>query len=191
MSAHRQSPVTRSARPEPAGPPPVDALAFRPVQMLLRIARQSRLGDPEGCAAILTLLATGRVVRAHLQHVLGQLGLNEIKFSTLITLYALDPDPSTPAELALQSRVSRAAMSDTLEALRGGGWVDRERSTSDRRTLHIRLTARGRDLIETAVRPFLAAVGRCAEALTAAERRSLTRTCGHLTALFQAPPVPA
>lgn len=164
-----------------------ELLACHPLQMLVRIASQSRLGDPEGCVAILTLMSTGRVLRSHLQHVLGELGLSEIKFFTLVTLYALDPDPSTPAELALQSHVSRAAMSDTLEALRASGWVGRERSATDRRTLHIQLTARGRLLVEGAVRPFLAAIARCAETLSAPERRSLTRTCSHLCDHFSLP----
>lgn len=166
-----------------------ELLACHPLQMLVRIANQSRLGDPEGCVAILSLVATGRVVRSHLQNVLGELGLSEIKFFTLVALYALDPDPSTPAELALQSQVSRAAMSDTLEALHESGWVDRERSATDRRITHIQLTARGRLLVESAVRPFLAAVARCVATLSPPERRALTRTCSHLCDHFSLPSV--
>lgn len=157
------------------------------MQMLERIARQSGLGNPDGFLALLALISTGKLLRSHLQRVLTGLGLNEIKFSTLVTLYSLDPDPSTPAELALQSRVSRAAMTDTLESLRGLGWVDRERSSTDRRTLLIRLTARGRTVVERAVRPFLAALAGCSESLTAAELRALTRTCARVCGHFPSP----
>lgn len=153
--------------------------------MLVRIARQSHLGDPEGCAAILALLTATRLVRGHLNRVLAQAGLNEAKLSALVTLYALDPEPSTPADLALQSQVSRTTMTDTLDALHSGGWINRERGEADRRTLHIQLTTTGRTLVENAVRPFLTAVGNCAATLSVAERRSVTSACVHLCDHFQ------
>lgn len=153
--------------------------------MLARIARQSRLGDPEGCTAIFALLTTSRLIRGELQTVLTRLELSEIKFFTLVSLYAQDPDPCTPAELAQQSRVSRAAMSDIIEALRHRGWIDRASSLSDRRKRHVRLTPPGRSLVERAVRPFLALIGRCSDILSAEELRALTRTCAHLSQHLQ------
>ena len=162
-----------------------ESLSCVPLQMLTRIARQSRIGDPDGCAAIFALLTTSRMVRGHLQKALTLLGLSEIKFFTLISLYACDPDPCTPAELARQSRVSRATMSDTIEALRDRGWIDRVSSESDRRKRHIRLTPPGRSTVERAVRPFLTLIGRCSATLTSAEHRALTRSCAQLCDHFQ------
>jgi DNA-binding MarR family transcriptional regulator len=186
-SAHPDHPFDVPS-PEVVAPPSVrlpDALSCQPTQMLVRIARQSGLGDPEGCAAVLALLTTSRLVRGQLHRVLAELGLNEAKLTTLITLYALDPEPSTPADLAVQSQVSRSTMTDTLESLHASGWVQRERGESDRRTLHIHLTETGRSLVERAVRPFLTAVGNCADTLSTAERSAVTSACIHLCDHFQ------
>lgn len=164
------------------------ALASQPMQMLLRITRQSRLGDPEACAAILALLATGKLLRANFHALLAKLGLTEAKFTTLITLYALDPEPSTPADLAAQVRVSRAAMTEALEGLHARGLVRRERGERDRRTFAILLTDAGRTLTEKSVRPFLGAISRCADSLSATERAAMAGACDHLFIHFREQP---
>ena len=148
--------------------------------MLVRIARQSHLGDPEGCAAILNMLATSRLVRGHLHSVLQHLGLTEAKLATLVTLYALDPEPASPADLSVQTQVSRASMTELIETLHARSWITRKPSPSDRRTQHLRLTEKGRTFVESAVRPFLIAVGHCADVLTPAEYHLITQTCARL-----------
>ena len=158
------------------------------MQMLVRIARQSHLGDPDGCASILALLSASRLLRGHLNRVLAEFGLNEARLSALVTLYALDPEPSTPADLALQSHVSRATMTDTLVALDASGWIRRNRVEADRRTLHIRLTTAGRAVVKNVVRPFLTAVSNCADTLSVDERHAVTRACARLCETFQPDP---
>ncbi|HEY9247948.1 MAG TPA: MarR family transcriptional regulator [Rariglobus sp.] len=157
----------------------------QPLRMLVRIARQSRIGDPEACATVLTLLSTSRLLHNHFQRVLAQLDLSEVKLTTLVSLYALDPEPSTPADLAVHSQVSRATMTETLEALRVRNWIVRERGRADRRVILIHLTDEGRALVERAVRPFLATVNLCAQALTRDERAAAVRICTHLNRFFQ------
>lgn len=153
--------------------------------MLVRIARQSHLGDPEGCATILGLLATSRLLHDHLQGVLSELGLSEIKLTTLVGLYAVDPEPATTADLAANSQISRATLSGVVTTLRARGWIIREAAPSNRRLRHIRLTDKGRAIVEKAVRPFLDAVNKCALVLTSEERDAATHLCTRLNAHFQ------
>jgi len=174
--AHPVSPMTTAAQPA--------CLSAQPFQMLVRIARHSDIGDPDGCAAILALLATGRSLRAHLQRVLTSLDLSEVKFAVLVSLYAQDPAPCSLSELSAQAEVSRASLRTTLDALSAGGWIETaspSASASVRPSAQrISLTPRGRTLTEKTVRPFLTAVARCGEVLSASERQAVTRSCNLL-----------
>lgn len=186
-----QSSVKKIPSDTPAGPSPDERMApdcclTHPLKMLVRITRQSQLGDPEACAAILALLSASRQLHNHLHRVLARLDLSEVKLTTLVSLYAIDPEPSTPADLALHAQVSRATMTDTLEALHTRNWIVRDRTRSDRRVLHIHLTDEGRALIERTVRPFLTTLNQCAQALPPEERSVATLISAHLTAFCQA-----
>lgn len=157
----------------------------QPLKMLVRIARQSHLGDPDACATVLAMLFTSRLLHQHFQRALARLDLSEVKLTTLVSLYAIDPEPSTPADLALHSQVSRATMTDTLEGMRRRNWIVRDRAQNDRRVLHIHLTDEGRTLVERAVSPFLSTVNLCAQVMTRDERTTAIRICNHLNRYFQ------
>jgi len=160
----------------------------QPLKMLVRIARQNRLGDPDACATVLAMLFTSRLLHQHFQRALARLDLSEVKLTTLVSLYAIDPEPSTPADLALQSQVSRAAMTDTLETMRLRNWIVRDPAQNDRRVLHIHLTDEGRALVERAVIPFLSTVNLCAQVLTRDEHATAISICAHLNAYFRSQP---
>lgn len=181
MSSAALHPTAQPAHARRSHAPP-----SQPMDMLVRIARQSQLGDAEGCATLLTMLASMRLLRLHLQRVLAPLKLSEVKLATLISLYALDPVPSSASDLAYHAQVSRATMTDTLELMRAHGWVARERSSEDRRKMRVMLTTAGRELVEQAVRPFLAALGRCSEFINPRERDTILHACARLDAHLQA-----
>lgn len=156
----------------------------RPLDMLVRISGQCHLGDPDACATLLGIIQTNRLIHQYLQGVLAGLGLTELKFITLVGLYAIDPEPATPALLADQAQVSRSAMTDTLDAMLAKNWILRAKATGDRRMIHIRLTELGRDIVEHASHPFLSAVDHCARSLTRAEREVARRVCARLQELL-------
>lgn len=186
----RSAPKTTHAAPPPPRDDtsaPSDCLT-QPLKMLVRIARQSGLGDPDACTAILAMLSTSRRLHHHFQRVLARFDLSEVRLTTLVVLYALDPSPSSPADLALHAQVSRATMTDTLETMRLRNWIVRDRTRFDRRVFHIRLTDEGRAIVEQAVSPFLSTVNLCAQALTRAERDTSLRICAHLNRHFQLQP---
>ena len=155
-------------------------LSAPPYQMLVKVARHSQIGDPEGCATLLALLATGRSLRAHLQQVLAGLNLSEAKFSVLVSLYAADPAPLAPADLAQQSGISRATITDALGGLCADRSIQREPASTDRRAFVIRLTDHGRTVTEDAIRPFLTAIATCSDALSLSEQQAVKKVCAHV-----------
>ncbi|MFA6287790.1 MAG: MarR family transcriptional regulator [Opitutaceae bacterium] len=161
-------------------PPSTTCLSALPLKMLVRISRHSRIGEPEGCAAMLALLETGRRLRVQLHAVLSHQHLSDAKFAALISLYALEPTPATPSELAMEAQVSRATMTATLESMREEGWVTRECAPADRRMRHVQLTDSGRLLTEETVLPFLAAMTDHGKALTTSQCRTLHQLCATL-----------
>ncbi len=56
--------------------------------------------------------------------------------------------PYTLGELAEVMSVTPPTMSNTITALEDRGWVQRERSTEDRRVVHISITAEGHNVVE-------------------------------------------
>lgn len=164
MSAHRS---------------PSPNLSARPFQMLVRIARHSRIGDPQGCAAVFALLETGRQLRAHLQEILARHQLTEDGFGILVSLYAIDPAPTSSTGLAADAEISTKLIGLSLDALSHGGWITQDESPLSG-SLQIQLTDRGRSLTEEAVRPFLEAVARCSDSLSPGQTRTLEKVCTNL-----------
>jgi DNA-binding MarR family transcriptional regulator len=66
----------------------------------------------------------------------------------LPVLAALQFATHTQSDLAEMMSVSSATMSNTLTALEERGWIERQRSTTDRRQVHIHLTAGGRQALQ-------------------------------------------
>ena len=55
----------------------------------------------------------------------------------------------TPSELADRAWVSSARIANILRALEAKGWIVREHSTTDRRRVHVTVTDKGRQGVET------------------------------------------
>ena len=60
----------------------------------------------------------------------------------------------TPSELADRAWVSSARIANILRALEAKGWIVREHSTTDRRRVHVTVTDKGRQGVETKRREF-------------------------------------
>jgi DNA-binding MarR family transcriptional regulator len=155
-------------------------LSARPFQMLVRIAQHSRIGDPQGCAAVFALLETGQQLRTHFHEVLARHQLAETGFTVLVSLYAVDPAPASVSELANDVRITPEALLPELDSLDAKGWISRETASAGHDYVLVQLTDCGRELTEHAVRPFLAAVARCGEALTPGQSRTLKQVCTNL-----------
>jgi DNA-binding MarR family transcriptional regulator len=152
-----------------------------PLQQLLRIARQSGIAEPLACASSLTLLTTSRAVHHCLLRILKSLDLSEGLFEALVTLYALDPIPTSSADLAYHTETTRPAMAGLLDMLEERGWIRRNRRlNTDRRFSRISLTEVGREVTTSAIRRFLRSAAEIAEDLKPGQHILFEKLCTRL-----------
>ena len=152
-----------------------------PLQQLLQIARQSGLAEPLACASSLTLLKTGRAVHQCLLRILKPLGLSEGRFVALVTLYTLDPTPSSSADLAYHTEITRPAMTNLLDTLEERGWIRRKhRLNADRRFTRVSLTNEGREITAFAIYRFLKSTAEISEDLKPEQHTLFNKLCASI-----------
>lgn len=134
----------------------IECLAAR---TLLSVARQRKGLDPARCQLVFEHLESATSMRLALHRVLSSYRVSDLQFSVLVALFALDPEPIMPADLADYTGVSRAAITDALVRLETQRLVSRTRDTADRRVYHLQLTAKGRTTVDEALNRYLEAVG--------------------------------
>jgi len=165
------------APPAPSASVPPDSLVVR---TLLATARQRPGLDEARCRLVLEWLRAGAAVRAALRESLAPCGLTELKFAVLVVLFTLDPEPSTPADLASHAGVSRTSITDALDGLQAHRLVAREHDTADRRIINVRLTRAGREAVNSALQRFLQTAGHVARFVGKAERAAAAIVCARL-----------
>jgi DNA-binding MarR family transcriptional regulator len=162
------------------GSPAMDDLASQAQRTLAQISRQSGIGDPKTCFCVLTLLTAGRRVREALGTLMGVDAVSEGSLATLVMLYALDPVPSTAADLAYHAQVTRSSMTQILDSLERRGYLTRGTNSEDRRRHFIHLTDRGREAAATVSQQFLRAADDLASGFSVNEYTTLIDTCQQL-----------
>ena len=128
---------------------------------------QSRLTHLVGYAASRAAITMRRVFADNL----GPLDLKVVEFSILM-LVAANPQVNQK-QLGQALDISAPNMAVTLDRLVERGWVERVRSTKDRRAMHIHLTPAGRELVERADKIAATMENPALRALSAAERALL------------------
>lgn len=122
-----------------------------PFRTLLAIAACHHEISVPKCRVVLDVLGTATAIRASLQRELSDLKLGQADLSILLTLLAINPDPSTPATLAAHAGVTRPAATEVLDRLERRGLLRRTRSSNDRRQMLINVTEGGLKLADTAL----------------------------------------
>ena len=113
-----------------------------------RAARYPEI-DPRAFEAFLVLMRVGSDLLDGLEAYLGSKGMSQGKFSILMHLDR-DPDVGiSPSDLADRSGVTRATVTGLLDGLSREKLVSREDDTGDRRKAVVRLTPRGRKMLDT------------------------------------------
>ena len=125
--------------PPPRAPLADDAAIVPPAGL-----DQSRLTHLVGYAASRASIELKKSFARHL----GPLGLKAVEFSILV-LVAANPEVNQK-QLGQALDVSAPNMAITLDRMVERGWVERVRSTRDRRAMLIHLTPAGRDLVQRA-----------------------------------------
>lgn len=114
------------------------------------------------------------VIDDQLRPVFAAFGLGDGDFDVLATLRRNGPPfELTPTELAARTMVTSGAVSKRVDRLAGAGLVERRVSDADARGRHVRLTDRGRALIDEAYPVHLRNEARLLAGLSAAERDQL------------------
>ena len=128
---------------------------------------QSGLTHLVGYAASRAAITMRRVFAHHF----APLDLKVVEFSILM-LVATNPQVNQK-QLGQVLDVSAPNMAVTLDRLVERGWVERVRSTVDRRAMHIHLTPQGSELVERARKIAATMESPALRALSAAERALL------------------
>ena len=138
--------------PAEAGPEPLD---------------QSRLTHLVGYAASRASIELKKTFAKQL----GPLDLKAVEFSILV-LVASNTDLNQK-RLGQALDVSAPNMAVTLDRLVERGWVERVRSTTDRRAMYVHLTPKGRELVARAEKIAQTMEASALKALSAAEKALL------------------
>lgn len=129
-----------------------------------------------GRARRLTLLSRPAIEAVFRRH-----GLDGGEFDVLATLNRSGPPYALrPTELYQSLMISSGGLTDRLNRLERRGHVSREASASDGRSLLVRLTAKGRTVIEKAFAEDMAVEARMLAPLDQRERRTLARLLARL-----------
>jgi DNA-binding MarR family transcriptional regulator len=143
-------------------------------------ARQRFGLDEAHCLFVLELLQTGVLTRDALRKSLVPFGLTEVKFSILVTLFTLDPDPAMEADLANHAGVTRPSTTYALNDLQEQGLVVRVRSTVDHRVVNVHLTKKGHTMIDAALRHYLQAAEQLARFVDKDAQAAAAVACARL-----------
>lgn len=154
----------------------------------LHKARATTPADPTAGELLLQFTASARAVHEGFMRIFGPGGFSDHKFTVLVVLLALAPKPSTPSDLAAHAGITRASMTQVLDALDRRGWIARRRDPANRRTMRVTLTARGRRAVTEAATLYLKIADDLVRPLTAEDLAAFSRVCAFLQAAGKALP---
>ena len=123
------------------------------------------------------ILRLGQTLRRSLDAALAPTGVRTAGFGVLAALIrAGEPYELMPSELARDTLLTSGAMTSRIDRLERAKYVERRRPEgADRRTLLIRLTPAGKELIEAAYPVYCAELKRLLQGLTPGDTASLEK----------------
>jgi DNA-binding MarR family transcriptional regulator len=143
-------------------------LDVRPLEVLSRVTRLARHVDR----------ARGTAFAAH--------GLDGWEFDVLAALRrAGKPYMLSPGLLVAQTLVTSGTMTNRIDRLESRGLVQRMPDPNDRRGVHVRLTPRGKDRVDSALADLLAREEQLLAALTPRQQEALSGLLRELVTPFE------
>ncbi|MBO3735958.1 MarR family winged helix-turn-helix transcriptional regulator [Actinoplanes flavus] len=106
--------------------------------------------DLDAMGTIGRILRLSRFVNARLKEYFAEHDLETWEFDVIATLRR-SARPLTPKELAESVMIGSAALTNRIDRLVARGLVSREAVPGNRRSLHVTLTAEGRDLVDATI----------------------------------------
>jgi len=147
---------------------------------LLAAARQRPGLDEMNCQFVLEWMQIGAMAQDVLRDSLARFGLTEAKFSILVALFTLDPDPVMEADLANHAGVTRPSVTNALHELQEQGLVGRTRNTVDRRVINVHITKKGHATIDAAIQHYLETAEHLARFVDRDVQAAATTLCDRL-----------
>ncbi len=143
-------------------------------QILSQWQRASPTLDVSSLALVGRILRIARLLERQRETLLAPHGLSIWSFDVLATLRRQPPPHQlTPTELYGALMLSSGAMTNRIDRLESDGLVERHRETMDRRSVLVRLTAKGVQLVETVLPEILGSERERLEQFTTPEERDL------------------
>lgn len=153
-------------------------------ECLVEASKQFPDLDPSACEAFMHLIRVGddvtRVMDAHFANHSITHGRFLVLLLLLETKGADCPRPTTPADLAELSSVSRATITGLLDSLERDGLVRRQPDPADRRQMSVSLTAKGHVFMNDILPDHFQLINALMSPLTEGERKTLVRLLGKI-----------
>jgi DNA-binding MarR family transcriptional regulator len=128
-----------------------------------------------------------RLVAPTIEATMARFGLDRGEFDVLATLRRQGaPFCMTPTALYQSLLISSGSLTHRLKRLESAGLIERVASSTDGRSLEVRLPARGRRLIEQAIRADMQAERALMQGLDARTEAELVRLLRQATLLIEA-----
>ena len=119
-----------------------------------------------------------RVLEKENKQFLAEHGLEPFEFDVLTTLRrAGDPSELTPSALFKATLVTSGAITNRIDHMETKGLVERVRNFEDRRSVRIRLTPQGREVLDAIFELHVANMERILQPLDHQTRQHLVRGC--------------
>ncbi|WP_025274237.1 MarR family winged helix-turn-helix transcriptional regulator [Haloglycomyces albus] len=116
------------------------------------------------------------VVSAHLEEIFRLHGLGRTEFDVAASLYRSgEPYTLSPKQIGSTLMLTSGGLTGRLDKLERSGLIERLPDPDDRRALRVRLTEKGRQAVEGAVRDEVEYLDEVLSPLDDAERRELDR----------------
>ncbi|MEH0834302.1 transcriptional repressor MprA [Pectobacterium cacticida] len=128
--------------------------SFTPIEHMLdlRAARKPSFPRQEVLLLRLFMHVQSKILE-HRNRMLKDQGINETLFMALLTLESQESYSIQPSELSAALGSSRTNATRIADDLEKRGWIERRESSSDRRCLHLHLTAEGKAFLDQLIPP--------------------------------------
>jgi DNA-binding MarR family transcriptional regulator len=136
---------------------------------------------PSRQAMVAVLRAYGTLQRL-MEPYFAQFDLTPPQFQVLCIAIRFQGEPPTQRELAREMYVSFPNVTILLKRLEGKGLIERDGNPADRRAKHVRVSRRGKKLLQRIWRVHPRQMDLVMKGLSAAERREMARLLNKLTA---------
>ncbi len=145
---------------------------------LRRYAKRYPNLDPSALKAAISLLRTGSDLLAAFETFLGKHGLSQGRFLILIVMNREPDEEINPSTLAEKIGVKRATMTGLLDGLERDMLIQRMAHFNDRRKVVVRLTDKGRHVLDEMLPDYYSYIGKIMVNLTENERQNLEALLG-------------